>query len=143
MSEYSNGFQYFFDKPEEARIEEMNQPFYQVSTEEELIVAHLRKPKARESYKLMNATMIARFLSGGHLSTGISTKKIGLVMRQMQFRTEVKHNTAFYRVVEINYQEQQSYLLNDAPEEADDVRSQMEDVREQELNFEPDEDMPF
>lgn len=143
LSEYSNGFHYFFDKPEEARIEEMNQPFCQVSTEEELIVAHLRKPKPRESYKLMNATMIARFLGGGHLSTGISTKKIGQVMRQKQFRTEVKHNTAFYRVVEINYQDQQTYLLNDDLEETDDVGSQMEDVREQELNFEPNDDLPF
>ena len=91
----------------------------------------------------MNATMIARFLSGGHLSPGISTKKIGQVMRQKQFRTEVKHNTAFYRVVEINYQDQQTYLLNDDLEETDDVRSQMEDVREQELNFEPNDDLPF
>ena len=133
LSEYSNGFQYFFDKPEEARIEEMNQPFCQVSTEEELIVAHLRKPKPRESYKLMNATMIARFLGGGHLSTSISTKKIGQVMRQKQFRTEVKHNTAFYRVVEINYQDQQTYLLNDDLEATQDAVTQ--DAIEQDLPF--------
>lgn len=111
LNEYSNGFQYYFDKSEEAHIEAFNLPFCQVSTEEELIVAHLRKPVRNEAYKLMNATMIARYLGGGHLPPGISVSKIGKIMRYKNYRMETKHNTNFYRVVEINYQDQQRYLM--------------------------------
>ena len=121
LSEYSNGFQYFFNKPEEARIEDFNQPFCQVSIEEELIVAHLRKPMKNESYKLMNATMIARFLGNGHLSSGISVPKIGKIMRFKKYRMEIRHNTTFYRVVEINYQDQQIYLQDDSKNEDEEA----------------------
>ena len=123
LNDYSNGFQYYFDKSEEPRIEEFNSPFCQVSTEEELIVANLRKPMRNESYKLMNATMIARFLGGGHLPPGISVAKIGKIMRYKKYRMETKHNTSFYRVVEINYQDQQRYLMEEPkPEEETDLQ---------------------
>lgn len=134
LSEYSNGFQYFFNKPEEARIEDFNQPFCQVSIEEELIVAHLRKPMKNESYKLMNATMIARFLGNGHLSSGISVPKIGKIMRFKKYRMEIRHNTTFYRVVEINYQDQQIYLQDDSKNE-DEEELQKPEPEELELPF--------
>lgn len=134
LSEYSNGFQYYFNKPEEARIEDFNQPFCQVSVEEELIVAHLRKPMKNESYKLMNATMIARFLGNGHLSSGISVPKIGKIMRFKKYRMEIRHNTTFYRVVEINYQDQQIYLQDDSKNE-DEEELQMPEPEELELPF--------
>lgn len=134
LSEYSNGFQYYFNKPEEARIEDFNQPFCQVSVEEELIVAHLRKPMKNESYKLMNATMIARLLGNGHLSSGISVPKIGKIMRFKKYRMEIRHNTTFYRVVEINYQDQQIYLQDDSKNE-DEEELQMPEPEELELPF--------
>ena len=134
LSEYSNGFQYYFNKPEEARIEDFNQPFCQVSVEEELIVAHLRKPMKNESYKLMNATMIARFLGNGHLSSGISVPKIGKIMRFKKYRMEIRHNTTFYRVVEINYQDQQIYLQDDSKNE-DEEELQKPEPEELELPF--------
>ena len=110
LSEYSSGFRYYFDKQDEARIQEHNLPFCLISNEEELIVANFRKPEDREPYQLLNANMIAKFLGGGHIPAGISPKKIGQIMRYKGFYCESKHNTNFYRVVIINYDEQQAYL---------------------------------
>jgi predicted P-loop ATPase len=113
LSEYSSGFRYYFDKQDEARIQEHNLPFCLISSEEEMIVATFRKPGAKEPYQLMNATMIAKYLGGGHIPTGISPKKIGQIMRYKGYYCEPKHNTNFYRVVIINYNEQQAYLKSE------------------------------
>lgn len=146
LNEYSNGFQFYFDKQEEARVELLNEPFCQVSTEEELIVANFRKPLRRESYKLMNATMIAKHLGGGHLPSGISVPKIGKIMRQKKFYSELKHKSTFYRVVVIEYNDQQQYLLQPEVSEAEEeFTTQNEDIKpvEQSLNFEQNDDLPF
>jgi predicted P-loop ATPase len=110
LSEYSNGFRYYFDKTEEARIEDFNKPFYQVSEEEELIVANLRKPYENETGNEMNATMIARYLNGGRLSASLSKNKIGKIMRYLNYDYRLKHNMMFYRVVLINGYDQQRNL---------------------------------
>jgi hypothetical protein len=82
----------------------------------------------------MNATMIARFLGNGHLSSGISVPKIGKIMRFKKYRMEIRHNTTFYRVVEINYQDQQIYLQDDSKNE-DEEELQKPEPEELELPF--------
>jgi len=134
LSEFSNGFQFYFNKAEEERIMEFNEPFRKISSEEELVVAHFRKPNRNESYKLMNATMIAKYLAGGHLSNSISATKIGMIMRQKKFFSEIKHKSPFYRVVEISYQDQQRYLL-DMLKQSENENAQLFDNQENELPF--------
>ena len=113
---------------------EFNEPFRKISSEEELVVAHFRKPNRNESYKLMNATMIAKYLAGGHLSNNISATKIGMIMRQKKFFSEIKHKSTFYRVVEVCYQDQQRYLL-DMLKQSENENVQLFDNQENELPF--------
>ncbi len=108
--EYQQGFQFWFDKQEEKRVERLNEPFRLISTEEQLIGARLRKPQRGEEAKKMNASMISIFLGGGHLSNQISTRKIGNVMRKMGFKWMHRKDGDYYYVVEIGYNETQLYL---------------------------------
>lgn len=111
--EYISGFQYWFDKREEQRVERLNQPFRIASPEEQLITTRLRKPVGHEAAKLMNSTMIAMHISGGHLSPSISIRKIGEVMRQLGYTWKHRKSGDFYRVVEIPWNETQNYLSKD------------------------------
>ena len=88
----------------------LNAPFRLISTEEQLISHRLRKPKRGEEPKMMNASMISVFLSGGHLSNLLSTRKIGTVMRKMGFKWTHRKDGDYYYVVEIGYNEVQHYL---------------------------------
>lgn len=108
--EYLQGFQFWFDKQEEKRVERLNEPFRYISTEEQLIGARLRKPQKGEEAKKMNASMISIYLGGGHLNNQISTRKIGTVMRKMGFKWTHRNDGDYYYVVEIGYHEVQHYL---------------------------------
>ena len=110
LSEYCSGFQYWFDKQEEQRIEQLNAPFRIISLEEELIAHRLRKPRGREIPKLMNSAMIAVYLAGGHLSPGISIRKIGDLMHKLGYQWVHRRDGNYYRVVEIPWNETQNYL---------------------------------
>ena len=108
--EYLSGFQFWFDKEEEQRVERLNEPFRLVSIEEQLISHRLRKPKNGEVPKRMNASMISVFLGGGHLSSQISARKIGATMRKMGFEWKHRNDGDYYYVVEIGLNEVQHYL---------------------------------
>ncbi len=108
--EYLKGFQFWFDKEEEQRVERLNQPFHIISIEEQLISHRLRKPRIGESSKLMSSTMISVLIGGGHLSHQISVRKIGVIMRKLGFKWKHRMDGDYYRVVEIPYNEIQSYL---------------------------------
>ena len=108
--EYQNGFQFWFDKEEEKRVEILNEPFRLTSTEEQLISHRLRQPKRGEEPKMMNASMISVFLGGGHLNSQLSTRKIGTIMRKMGFKWKHRKDGDYYFVVEIGYNEVQRYL---------------------------------
>lgn len=108
--EYRKGFQFWFDKQDEQRVERLNQPFRTISIEEQLISHRLRKPRGREATKLMNSTMIAIFISGGHLNHQFSVRKIGNIMRKLGYQWKHRRDGDYFQVVEIPYQETQSYL---------------------------------
>lgn len=134
--EYAGGFQYWFDKPDEDRVCLLNQPFCLASTEEQLITTRLRKPRGNESFKLMNATMIAMYLSGGHLSPSISVRKVGDVMHSLGYRFQHRNSGNFYKVVEIPFTEQQTYIeLGDAIESQESESSQPPDPEQLDLPF--------
>ena len=85
-------------------------------------MANLRKPLGNETGNEMNATMIARYLNGGRLSSSLSKNKIGKIMRFLNYEYKIKHNMMFYRVVLINGYDQQSHLDNkDQKEEKKDA----------------------
>lgn len=133
LQEYRSGFQYWFDKQEEQRIDRLNAPFRIISPEEELIAHRLRKPRGNEAVKLMSSTMIAMYLTGGHLSPSISVRKIGDLMRKLGYKWIHRRNGDYYRVVEIPWQETQYYLAQN--ETTDSSEPQQSDIEQLELPF--------
>ena len=110
QEENQQGFQFWFDKWEERRVERLNEPFRLISTEEQLIGARLRKPFRNEKPQYMSAAMISVFIGGGHLSSLISTRKVGTVMRKMGFSWTHRMDGDYFKVIEIPYQDVQNYL---------------------------------
>ncbi len=108
--ENQQGFQFWFDKQEEKKVERLNEPFRLISTEEQLIGARLRKPFKNEKPQYMSAAMISVFIGGGHLSSLISTRKVGTVMRKMGFSWTHRMDGDYFKVIEIPYQDVQNYL---------------------------------
>ena len=131
--EYLGGFQFWFDKQEERRVERLNQPFCIASPEEQLITTRLRKPVGNETAKWMNSTMIAVYLGGGHLSNSLSVRKIGNIMHKLGFRVKHRRDGDYYRVVEIPWNETQTYLGADEKSEKED--NQMSENEQLELPF--------
>lgn len=134
--EYRNGFQYYFNDEEEIRVERHNERFKIDSFEEQLISTRFRKPRGNETCKLMNASMIALLIFGGHIPSSGVIRKIGIIMRQMKFRFIHKRTGDFYRVVEIPFDQQQNYIAMDDEIESDDKDSlQTSDNEELALPF--------
>jgi len=104
-----------------------------VSPEEELITSRLRKPVGNETCKLMNATMIAVFLTGG-VNHGLNIHKISEVMRSLQFASRSRGGYDYFRVVEIPFEQQQGYI---AQPEADVFSRENSEAVKNEL------DLPF
>lgn len=114
--EYLSGFQYYLSKDEELLLERRNQPFRRVSPEEELITSRLRKPRGNEVCKLMNASMIAVYLTGG-VNHGLNIHKVSEVMRSLKYASRARGGYDYYRVVEIPFDQQQSYIAQSESEE--------------------------
>lgn len=110
--EYQQGFRYYLTKAEESRLNDDNQPFRQVSPEEELIMCRLRKPLRKETPKRMSASMICQLLVGGP-GKGLSVTKIGQVMRNRKFRSVIKDGYELFLVIEIPFDKQQEYLSSE------------------------------
>ena len=63
-----------------------------------------------ETCKLMNASMIALIIFGGHIPYSNTIRKIGAIMRQMDFKFVHKRTGDYYKVVEIPFDQQQNYI---------------------------------
>lgn len=107
--EYQNSFRYYLTRDEERSLEQQNRYFQQVSPEEELITARLRKPRGNEAPKLMSATMIAMLLCGG-INRGLNIHKISEAMRALKFSSRSKDGYEYFKVVEIPFDQQQDYI---------------------------------
>jgi hypothetical protein len=132
--EYQQGFQYYLSNVEENQLDIQNRPFKQVSLEEELINSRLRKPRGNESAKLMSASMIAVFLNGSP-KHGLDVAKIGIIMRNLKYKWKMRHGYCYYHVVEIPYDQQQSYLAQDNEEVYNDNNETQQLNEELELPF--------
>lgn len=108
--EYQSGFRYWFNKEEEERMERQNAAFRLESDEEMLIRTCLRKPSGMEPYDLMNAASIAQLINGGRIGFGISSKKIGAIMKRLGFKSIHTAKGNFFQVVRIPYDQIQAQI---------------------------------
>ena len=85
--ELAQGFRYWFDYDEQIRVERHNQAFRIESDEAQLIRANLRPPRQGEKITLMNAASICQFINGGSVGRGLSSRKVGLAMKLLGFKS--------------------------------------------------------
>lgn len=134
--EYQQGFRYYLTKSEENRLNEANQPFRQISPEEELIMCRLRRPLRNETPKLMSASMICSLLVGGP-GKGLSVHKIGQIMRNSKFRSVIRNGYELFLVMEIPYDKQQEFLSSEDFESQNFEEEEPQETEPQQL------DLPF
>ena len=134
--EYQHGYRYYFDKADEARIEQMNHSFKVTSFEEQIIDTRYRKPKGNETYKLMSASMIILQILSGMVPTTSMIQKIGKLMHQKNYDFIHKKSGEYYKVVEIPYEQQQIYIaMKDEIETNGNTPTQLTDTKQLELPF--------
>ena len=132
--EYNDGFQYYFDKKDERRVERLNEPFRVISVEEQLIASRLRKPRGHETPQLKSSSMIAIYLTGGHLSNTLSVRKIGDIMHRLGYRIKHRKDGDYFYTMEIPYTEIQTYLSLDETIESPESES-TETIEDEELTL--------
>lgn len=133
---YKSGFQYYFSHEEEERVDQMNATFKVNSLEEQLVFTRYRKPKSNEASKLMNASMIAVQILGGRTPTSAMIRKIGSLMHQNNFKSVHKRTGYYYKVVEIPFEQQQSYInMDDDSKTGESESSQQPDYEQLDIIF--------
>jgi hypothetical protein len=108
-NDYYSGFPYWFDKHEELRMKKQNDYFRIISDEEQLISQRYRKPKAGEPSKYINAATIAQMISYGRMP--ISSRRVSLAMKKLGFRSERNSQGCYYRLFEMDQNQQQSAII--------------------------------
>lgn len=81
---------------------------------EQLISIRLRRPIGNEPYQLMSAEMINMFLNYGRHNHQFSNRKIGDIMRNLEFKYIHKKTGNYYKVVEIPLNHQQVFIAEDS-----------------------------
>lgn len=131
--EFQTGFRYWFDNQEKERVKLINRPFRLMSVEEDLIDQSMRKPRRGETFKLMNPGQVAMYLGGGHLHPGINARKVGNILRKLKWPFTHRSDHDYYHVVEIPYDQRQSYLAEE--KSAEQETAQQTDSEQLELPF--------
>ena len=121
--QFQTGFRHWLDnKKEKDRVDLMNRPFRLMSVEEDLIDQCMRKPRRGEPFKRMNPGQIAILLGGGHISASINARKVGNIMRKLKWPFSHRADHDYYHVVEIPYDQRQSYLAEESVVEPESVQ---------------------
>ena len=131
QEELLSGKRYWFNKEEEQRLELQNKEFMLMSDEEMLILTYFRKPKAGEAGEWMNAANIAQWINGGRLGFGLTSKKIGSVLKRRKFISKHTSDGNFYQVVKLNSNQNQAELA----EGRDDSVTERAQPEQSELPF--------
>ena len=76
-------------------------PYARLREEKQLIRTRLRPPHDGEKITLMNAASICQFINGGVVGRGLSTRKVGMVMRRLGFEHTHTRAGEFYKVYQI------------------------------------------
>ncbi|MDR0895839.1 MAG: hypothetical protein LBN06_11175 [Prevotellaceae bacterium] len=100
------GFVYRLTPEQTEQMSRHNRDFEAVSSEEELVLRHYRKPQPGEAGMFVTATDILERINVG-VKMVLSTKKIGMVIKRLGFEkiTKGKYHTIVYRVVEYTLEE--------------------------------------
>ena len=101
----SRGYQYWFTQSENSRIEENNEDFIFHSSEEELVLTHIRKPERFEKVHYLTVTEIAELIrerTGYQYSHGTKAQ-LGKVMSKHGFEFHKGKNGRRYTVFIIEY----------------------------------------
>ena len=119
--EFRSGVEYWFNYEDEQRMALQNEEFRLLSDEEMLIRTYLRKPNSNESGELMNAANIILYINSGRLSNGLSSKKVGSIMRKLKYKPQHTSKGNFYRVVKIPHDQVQVEIAKDMENEGHDI----------------------
>lgn len=115
--EYYDGFQYWFDKDEELRIQRQNAYFRIVSDEEQLISSRFRIPRPGDTpVKRLRPAAIAQMISYGRIP--ISSRKVGQVLRKLGFKWQHTESGSVYQVFEMTPDQAQSALSESISKES-------------------------
>ena len=129
--EFRRGDRYWFNREEEQQLEKQNDEFRLISDEEMLVRTYFRKPRGNEPGEWMNAANICQYINGGRMGYGLSSKKIGLVLRKLEFKKDHKTNGNFYLVVKIPSKQRQAEITG----EIDSVEPEKKEPQQTELPF--------
>lgn len=129
--EFRRGDRYWFNREEELQLEKQNDEFRLMSDEEMLVRTYFRKPRGSESGEWMNSANICQYINGGRIGYGLSTKKIGSVLRRLKFKKDHKANGNFYLVVKIPAKQRQAEITS----EIDSVEQEQKEPQQTELPF--------
>jgi len=126
--EYYDGFQYWFDKQEERRIERQNEYFRIISDEEQLITSRFRKPRTGDiGIKYLKPAAIAQMLSYGR--SPLSSRKVGSVMRKLGFKWSHSNSGSVYQVFELTPVESQASFAEEiSPQQPDSQNNNTEQL---------------
>ena len=141
--EYYDGFPYWFEKSEEARMKQQNEYFRIISDEEQLIRSRFRKPRPGEPFKFLSSATIAQMISYG--SRSITSRRVSLVMKAIGYRSERNSKGCFYRLYDMDPTEAQREISALFAE--DEVVEEKKEVPTQPDLFsrsnDQDDDLPF
>ena len=121
LYEFRSGFEYWFNYDDEQRMALQNEEFRLLSDEEMLIRTYLRKPNSDEAGELMNAANIILYINGGRLGNGLSSKKVGSIMRKLKYKPQHTSKGNFYRVVKIPHDQVQIEIAKDMENDGHDI----------------------
>lgn len=121
LKDFHDGFIYYFTGKDELRLKKLDEPFMLKSAEEQLISIRLRKPRGREPYKLMSSEMINLHLNYGRHTLLFSNRKIGDIMNKLNYQKVHKNTGDYYKVVEIPFEHQQTFIAEDAEGESFEI----------------------
>ena len=85
-----------------------NNYFRIISDEEMLISQRFRRPNPGEPYKHLSAAVIAQMISYGRMP--ISSRRVSLAMKKLGIRSERNSQGFYYRLFEIDQNQQQSAI---------------------------------
>lgn len=116
--EFLSGERYWLNREEEERMALQNDAFRLVSDEEMLVLSHFRKPQGNEPFDWMNSASIAQAINGGRLGYGLSTKKVGTVLKRLKYPFSHSRAGNVFGVVKIEKKQLQADLKNEIEEAA-------------------------
>lgn len=117
---WKSGFQYWFSQEDIKELNEHNAHFEIPNLEEELVLTYYRRPMPGESCKFITTANILERINSA-IRHPLSTTKVGLVMKKLEFSTARSNSLRGYLVIErspeeVRYsQESIARFISDAP----------------------------